>query len=38
LFLRDASRGVNVHPQDSEHAIEQMLEAGALGITIEEIV
>ncbi len=37
LFLRDASRGVNVHPQDSELAVEQMLEAGALGITIEEI-
>ncbi len=38
FLLMDASRGVNVHPQDSEHAIEQMLEAGALGITIEEIV
>ncbi len=38
FLLMDASRGVNVSPQDSEKAIEQMLEAGALGITIEEIV
>jgi nicotinamidase/pyrazinamidase len=38
FLLMDASRGVNVSPQDGERAIEKMLEAGALGITIEEIV
>ena len=38
FFLMDASRGVDVKPQDSEKAVEQMLGAGASGITIGEIV
>jgi nicotinamidase/pyrazinamidase len=29
VFLEDASRGVNLAPDDSKHAIEEMLRAGA---------
>ncbi len=37
VLLMDAIRGVNLDPQDSQCAIEQMLGAGAFGITIEDI-
>ncbi|NOY77984.1 MAG: nicotinamidase [Calditrichaeota bacterium] len=36
-FLEDASRGVNVHPDDSQKAIEEMKAAGIRAITLSEI-
>jgi len=36
-FLEDASRGVNVHPGDSQKAIEEMKAAGIRAITLDEI-
>jgi len=37
FFLTDASKAVDVNPDDGKKAIEEMLKAGALGITINEI-
>ncbi len=37
VFLEDASGGVNVHPEDSRTAIEEMKRAGASVATINEI-
>jgi len=34
FHLDDASRGVNVHPDDSERALEEMVTAGARRITL----
>lgn len=38
FLLLDAIRGVDVNPGDSEKAIDEMLNAGAVGIEINEIV
>ncbi len=37
FLLLDAIKGVNVQPEDSERAIVEMLEKGAIGIVFEEI-
>lgn len=37
FLLIDASRGVDVKPGDSERAVSEMIGAGAVGITIDEI-
>lgn len=37
VFLYDASMGVDVKPEDSERAIQEMLTEGAIKITIEDI-
>lgn len=37
FLLMDAVKGVDVNPGDSERAIEEMLSAGAVGITESEI-
>ena len=37
IFLSDASKGVDVKPGDSERAIEEMLRAGAIKITLSDI-
>ena len=37
FLLLDAIKGVNVQPEDSERAIVEMLEKGAIGIFFEEI-
>ena len=36
-FLEDASRGVNVRPDDSQKAIDEMKSAGIRAITLDEI-
>jgi hypothetical protein len=36
--LDDASRGVNVHPGDSELALDQMVAQGARRITFSDVV
>ena len=33
----DAIKGVNIHPDDSKLAIEEMLQAGAREMTLEQI-
>lgn len=38
FLLLDAIKGVNVNPGDSEKAIDEMLNAGTVGIEINEIV
>ncbi len=38
ILLLDAIKGINLQPGDSEKAIREMLESGAIGITIEDIV
>ncbi|MGB9735722.1 MAG: nicotinamidase [bacterium] len=38
FLLMDASKGVDVEPEDSKKAITRMFEAGAIGITLEDIV
>ena len=38
FLLMDGSKGVDINPGDSDKAIEQMIQAGAIGITIEDIV
>ena len=37
FLLLDGIKGVDVNPGDSERAIEEMLRAGAVGISIEDI-
>jgi nicotinamidase/pyrazinamidase len=37
FLLLDGIKGVNVQPEDSERAIVEMLEKGAIGIVFEEI-
>jgi nicotinamidase/pyrazinamidase len=37
LLLTDAIRAVNVHPQDGENAINEMLQKGAIPITLTRI-
>jgi nicotinamidase/pyrazinamidase len=37
FLLLDAIKGVNVQPEDSERAIVEMMEKGAIGIVFEEI-
>jgi len=37
FLLLDAIKGVNVQPEDSERAIVEMLEKGAIGVVFEEI-
>ncbi|SHK23125.1 nicotinamidase [Thermocrinis minervae] len=37
FLLLDAIKGVDVNPGDSEKAIQEMLERGAIGITLEEV-
>lgn len=37
VLLEDASRGVNVHPEDSMKAVEEMKKSGASVATIKEI-
>jgi nicotinamidase/pyrazinamidase len=37
FLLLDAIKGVNIQPEDSERAIVEMLEKGAIGIVFEEI-
>lgn len=37
VLLEDASRGVNIHPEDSMKAVEEMKKAGASAVTIDEI-
>ncbi len=37
FFLADASKGVDVNPGDSERAIENMLEQGAILLTLSDI-
>ncbi len=37
FFLADASRGVNVKPEDSKHAIEEMEKYGAQSITFRNL-
>jgi nicotinamidase/pyrazinamidase len=36
-FLDDAVKGVDVHPGDSDRALEEMLRAGARAITLTTI-
>ena len=36
-LLMDAIKGVNIHPDDSKLAIEEMLQAGAREMTLEQI-
>jgi nicotinamidase/pyrazinamidase len=38
VFLSDASKGVDVKPGDSERAIEEMLRAGAIKISLSDIM
>lgn len=37
FYLNDASRGVNVKPDDSETAIREMVARGAKRITIQDL-
>lgn len=37
FLLMDGIKGVDVNPGDSENAIEEMLESGAVGISIQDI-
>jgi len=37
FVLLDAVKGVNINPDDSERAILEMLEKGAVGITLEDL-
>jgi hypothetical protein len=38
FLLMDAIKGVDVKPGDSDQAIEDMLSAGAVAITLEDMV
>ena len=38
LLLLDGIKGIDVNPGDSERAIREMLNRGAIGITIEDII
>lgn len=37
FLLMDAVRGVNINPEDSERAIIEMLEKGAVGLTLQDL-
>jgi len=37
FFLEDASRGVNLKPEDSENAIKEMINKGALKVKISDL-
>lgn len=37
FLLLDGIRGVNINPEDSERAIAEMLEKGAVGVVLEEL-
>lgn len=37
VLLEDASRGVNIHPEDSKQAVEEMRKAGASIVTINQL-
>jgi len=37
FYLDDASKGVNVNPHDSEHALQEMVAMGAKRIRLQDL-